>query len=157
MTQGIGISPDFIALITHAARETIRIQLPSRAIATSMRAKLHSARKHIFRVASTPSATPQDRMLSSLAQSIETAIEHDKETGITHLVVRPRDIMFRDALAAAGVKLDDSPQPPAPGGPLFLDDGTPMGWVGNEWLPIGPGGLTQVDALSRYLKGGDKS
>lgn len=111
MTTSTGISPEFLALISKAADETVSIQLASRALAIKMRQRLHSARKHLMRAAQRPNATLSDQARATLAESIETSIdEHD---GIVSLIVRPRDSQFREALRAAGVTADE-PQTSAP-------------------------------------------
>lgn len=122
MTQGIGISPEFLELIRQAARETKRIQLPSKALAVQLRQRVHSARKHLFKSASKPNATAEDRTYADLAQSIETSIELDSIAGQYTLVVRPRDFQFREALAAAGVRVEATaaPTPEAPLTPAFV-------------------------------------
>jgi thymidylate synthase (FAD) len=44
-----------------------------------------------------------------------------------------------------------APMRAAPGGPSHAADGSPMGWVGNEWLPVGtpPPGLKKVPATPK--------
>lgn len=136
MTEGIGISPDFLALIKQAARETVSIQLPSHKLAIQMRQRLHSARKQLFRRASSTTATLEDRAYSELAQQIETAIENSPNGGVT-LLVRPRDSVFRDAIAKAGVKIDSPDMPDLSQGEL----------PGPASPPASP-----VDILDKYLK-----
>lgn len=116
MTAGAGISPEFLELIQRAARETISIPCESQAFAVKFRQRLHSARKHLFKLATRPSATPADAALASLAESIETAITNSN--GIITLIVRPRDSQFRDALRAAGINVEPSLQPPPPSDPI---------------------------------------
>lgn len=136
MTEGTGISPEFLELIQRAASETISIPLASRAIATKFRQRLHSARKHLMRAAGRPNATPTDKMLATLAEQIETSIVEAE--GSAMLIVRPRDSQFRDALRAVGI--GGQPQPI-------------QGTVADTHAPAAS---PPADPLHAYLKG-DKS
>ena len=108
MTEGTGVSPDFLSLIQHAARETVRIPLATSKLAVKLRQRIHSARKQLIRAADKPHATERARALASLANDIETSIEVDAASEAVFLVVRPRDSAFREALRAAGVPLDST-------------------------------------------------
>jgi hypothetical protein len=115
MTTGSGVSPEFLALIVSAGTETVRVQLPSKALAIKMRHRVHSARKQLFREADKPTASMLARGYAEIASQVETSIE-EVDGGTWVLIVRPKDSEFKNAIKNAGVVIEEA-TPPDPNRP----------------------------------------
>lgn len=98
-------SPELIALMIQASRETVNVSLPSRALAVQLRARIHSARKALRNMASRPNAEPAIRANAVVVEQVETSIKQDPVTQQWILMVGPRDAKFIEAIKQAGVDL----------------------------------------------------
>ena len=107
-------SPELLALIIQASKESVSLLVGDKKKAQRLRFRIHSFRRTLHRAALRPNATPHDRALSDAADSVETSLPIPIEGpgGLWVLVVRPRDTEFLDILRRAGVKAEESVAPP---------------------------------------------